>query len=218
MCWLYYGAFAKGWVWVHCNDKWGWHYSLVSPYFCSFRGWLPWADEYEYRDLGNILDALSAFDDPDAQIFVRACRDAGIKPVVHPFWENLPYANIYQSVAPDMLHQLYQGIIKHLLTWLKSAFGEAEIDALSQWFPPNHNIHLFMNGIPSLSWLSGTKHSQTGSRHGGGSSFTKQYEPFTSDSCHPCYTWLSLPGTISCTLIYNPRSPCWLTIPLGRRR
>ena len=117
-------------------------------------------EEYEYRDLGKILDALSAFDDPDAQIFVRACRDAGIKPVVHPFWENLPYANIYRSIAPEVLHQLYQGIIKHLLTWLKSAFGEAEIDAQSQWFPPNNNIHLFMNGITSLSWLSGTKHSQ----------------------------------------------------------
>ena len=52
-------------------------------------------EEYEYRDLGKILDALSVFDDPDAQIFVCACRDAGIKPVVHPLWENLPYTNIY---------------------------------------------------------------------------------------------------------------------------
>lgn len=43
---------------------------------------------------------------------------------------------------------------------MKSAFGEAEIDALSQQFPPNHNIHLFMNGTTSLSQLSGTKHSQ----------------------------------------------------------
>ena len=42
-------------------------------------------EEYEYRDLGKILDAPSAFDDPDAQIFVHACRDAGIKSVVHPF-------------------------------------------------------------------------------------------------------------------------------------
>ena len=54
-------------------------------------------EEYEYRDLGKIVDSLSAFDDPDAQIFVHPCRDAGIK-------------------------------IKHLLTWLKSIFGEAEIN------------------------------------------------------------------------------------------
>ena len=40
---------------------------------------------------------------------VQANRDAGIKPIAHPFWENLPYANIYYSIAPDVLHQLYQG-------------------------------------------------------------------------------------------------------------
>ena len=32
-------------------------------------------DEYEYRDLGKILDALSMFDDPDAQVFVSACKE-----------------------------------------------------------------------------------------------------------------------------------------------
>ena len=117
-------------------------------------------EEYEYRGLGKILDALSAFDDLDTQIFVHVCSDAGIKPVVLPFWENLPYTNIYQSITPDVLPQLYQGVIKHLLVWVKSAFGEAEIDAWSQQFPPNHNIHLFMNGTTSLSQLSGTKYSQ----------------------------------------------------------
>ena len=42
-------------------------------------------EEYEYRGLGKILDALSAFDDLDTQIFVHVCSDAGIKPVVLPF-------------------------------------------------------------------------------------------------------------------------------------
>ena len=117
-------------------------------------------DDYTYRDLGAILDALVDFDDLDALAFVQACQDAGIKPIVHPFWEDLPYANIYHSFVPDILHQLYQGIIKHLLAWLRSTFSEAEIDAQSQWFPPNHNICLYMKGVTSLSQLSGTEHSQ----------------------------------------------------------
>ncbi|KAF8956114.1 hypothetical protein BDZ97DRAFT_1672106, partial [Flammula alnicola] len=28
--------------------------------------------------------------------------------VQEPFWLNLPYLNIYESITPDVLHQLYQ--------------------------------------------------------------------------------------------------------------
>ncbi|KAG1823723.1 uncharacterized protein BJ212DRAFT_1262785, partial [Suillus subaureus] len=49
--------------------------------------------------------------------------------IIHPFWETLPYANIFQAVMLDALHQLYQGLVKHLLGWLSEAFGAAEIDA-----------------------------------------------------------------------------------------
>lgn len=163
---LYYGAITKSWTWGYQNDEWGWCYLMLSPYFCHFCGWLPqtssghWGqmgecpececprdklgdeDEYKYRDLGDILGALAVFGDPDTQVFVCACREAGIKPITHPFWEDLPYTNIYHSIAPDILHQLHQGVIKHLLSWLKRAFGKAEIDAQSWQFPPNHNICL----------------------------------------------------------------------------
>ena len=86
-------------------------------------------NEYEHRHLGKILDALATFDDPDTQVFMHTCREARIKPIIHPFWENLPYMDIYCSIAPDILHQLYQGVIKHLFMWLRSAFSVAEIDA-----------------------------------------------------------------------------------------
>ncbi|KAG2345890.1 hypothetical protein BDR05DRAFT_1012126 [Suillus weaverae] len=114
---------------------------------------------FEMRDLGAILDALAAIDVGDLE-FVQACRDAGIKPVVHPFWERLPYANIFQAVTPDILHQLYQGLVKHLLSWLAQACGPAEIDARCQRLPPNHHIRLFMKGITGLSRVSGTEHAQ----------------------------------------------------------
>lgn len=114
---------------------------------------------FEIHDLHAVLDALATIDVGDLE-FVQACHDAGIKPVVHPFWERLPYANIFQAVTPDILHQLYQGLVKHLLGWLAQACGPNEIDARCRRLPPNHHIHLFMKGITGLSRISGTEHAQ----------------------------------------------------------
>ncbi|KAJ6554870.1 hypothetical protein B0H19DRAFT_1072211 [Mycena capillaripes] len=88
-----------------------------------------------------------------------ACTEAGIKPVVHPFWE-LPYTNIFLSITSDVLHQLYQGIIKHLIKWLKEGLGEAELDALCGRLPPDHNIRLFMKGLSHLNRVTGREHDQ----------------------------------------------------------
>ncbi|KAG2145801.1 hypothetical protein DEU56DRAFT_971548 [Suillus clintonianus] len=67
------------------------------------------AAPFEMRNLDAVLNALAAIDNGDLA-FVHACREAGIKPIIHPFWEPLPYTNIFQAVTPDVLHQLYQGI------------------------------------------------------------------------------------------------------------
>ncbi|KAF8999529.1 hypothetical protein BDQ17DRAFT_1391519 [Cyathus striatus] len=107
----------------------------------------------------KLVNALSSFD-ADPAGFLQVCKEAGIKPVAEPFWKNLPYVNIYQSITPDVLHQLYQGIIKHLVSWIIAACGSAEINACCQWLPPNHNICLFMKGISSLSHVTGQEHSQ----------------------------------------------------------
>jgi hypothetical protein len=55
-----------------------------------------------------ILQALAKFDEGPLK-FKNTCRDAGIKAIQHPFWEKLPYLNIYSSITPNILHQLYQG-------------------------------------------------------------------------------------------------------------
>jgi hypothetical protein len=132
---------------------------------------------FEPRDLGQILDALALVDGDPSQ-FTKACHQAGeflqlitpsrladglcnqsgIKPIYRPFWEELLHCNIYQAITPDILHQLYQGLVKHLIAWLKSAFSEAELDARCKRLPPNHNIRLFMKGISVLSRVSGTEH------------------------------------------------------------
>ncbi|KAJ6553786.1 hypothetical protein DFH09DRAFT_924695 [Mycena vulgaris] len=111
------------------------------------------------RNLEAILDALDTLDQ-GGTIYARACGDAGIKPVIHPFWEHLPYTNIFLSITSDVLHQLYQGVIKHLIEWLKESLGEAELDARCRRLPPNHNIRLFMKGISHLSRVTGREHDQ----------------------------------------------------------
>ncbi|KAJ7814888.1 hypothetical protein B0H14DRAFT_3090055 [Mycena olivaceomarginata] len=115
--------------------------------------------EFPLRDLENILAALDTLDEGPT-VYAKACAEAGIKPIYRPFWEGLPYTNIFRSISPDILHQLYQGIVKHLISWLKVVCGEAEIDAHCRRLPPNHNIRLFMNGISDLNRVTGKEHDQ----------------------------------------------------------
>lgn len=114
---------------------------------------------FPLRDLAKVLAALDSVEKGPV-IFNNACKDAGIKPVYKPFWQYLPYTNIFLSITPDVLHQLYQGLIKHLTAWLTAALGSQEIDARCRRLPPNHNLRLFSKGITMLSRVSGTEHRQ----------------------------------------------------------
>jgi hypothetical protein len=111
------------------------------------------------RNLGKILDALALANNDPAR-FTRACLEAGIKPIYEPFWTHLPFLNIFKSITPDILHQILQGNLKHVLEWLKTIFGAAELDARCQRLPPNHNIRHFVNGICELSKVSGKEHDE----------------------------------------------------------
>ncbi|KAG2124273.1 hypothetical protein BD769DRAFT_1628794 [Suillus cothurnatus] len=86
-------------------------------------GLAPGIANWQPQDLGAVLDALCALDE-GGLAFVWACTNSGIKAIVHPFWEGLPFVNIFESVTPDVLHQLYQERIKHLLAWLSDACGK----------------------------------------------------------------------------------------------
>ncbi|KIY48148.1 hypothetical protein FISHEDRAFT_30211, partial [Fistulina hepatica ATCC 64428] len=37
--------------------------------------------------------------------------------VYRPFWDDLLYCNIFECMTPDVLHQIYQGVLKYLITW-----------------------------------------------------------------------------------------------------
>ncbi|KAI1797995.1 hypothetical protein LXA43DRAFT_875754 [Ganoderma leucocontextum] len=111
------------------------------------------------RNLTEVLDTLGEVENT-ATAFSRACREAGIKPISHPFWEKLPYVNIFLSITPDILHQLLQGVVKHVLSWLKAAYGAEELDARCRRLPPNHHIRLFLKGVTTLQRVTGKEHAQ----------------------------------------------------------
>ncbi|KAH9933677.1 uncharacterized protein BXZ73DRAFT_101062 [Epithele typhae] len=111
------------------------------------------------RNLPEVLEALSVADTGTAAEFGSACRNARIKPVTHPYWLHLPFVNIFRSITPDILHQLHQGVVKHVISWIISAYGADEIDAHCRRFPPNHHIRLFMKGISTLQRVMGKEHA-----------------------------------------------------------
>ena len=91
----------------------------------------------------NFDDVLDALDHLGSPQYVQACHDVNIKPIQHPFWQDLPYINIFQSITLDILHQLHQGVVKHFIGWLRAACSCLVIDECVQRFPPNHSIWKF---------------------------------------------------------------------------
>ncbi|KAJ2920920.1 hypothetical protein H1R20_g16176, partial [Candolleomyces eurysporus] len=112
-----------------------------------------------WRPLTPILVALKNIE-KDPIGYRELAKELRVKPIPEPFWKNLLYANIYQSITPDVLHQLYQGFAKHLISWVTVTCGSAEINARCCRLPPNHNVHLFLKGITTLSRVSGKEHAQ----------------------------------------------------------
>ncbi|KAJ8091461.1 hypothetical protein PM082_024379 [Marasmius tenuissimus] len=111
-------------------------------------------------DFRNPTQAIHATQLVGKAEWSQACLDANIKPIQHPFWEDLPYTDIFRSITPDLLHQLYQGVMKHLIQWITDIVGEDEIDARVRRLPANHGIWHFHKGITSLSRISGLEHKQ----------------------------------------------------------
>ncbi|KAE9390508.1 hypothetical protein BT96DRAFT_959768 [Gymnopus androsaceus JB14] len=57
-----------------------------------------------------------------------------------PFWKGFPYCDIHDAIMPDVLHQLYQGVIKHLISWIQSLMTKDEFDSRLRSLPPAFGI------------------------------------------------------------------------------
>ena len=110
----------------------------------------------------NYTEAIDIYDlaNQDTHLFHATCRADDLKPVFRPFWYALPLIDVFVSITPNVLHQILQGVVKHITTWLSSPalFGAEKIDTRCRAVPPNHHIMLFPKGITSLSRISGKEH------------------------------------------------------------
>jgi hypothetical protein len=111
------------------------------------------------HDIDEIQDALE-LSERDLGAFLAKCQEIGIRPVSKPFWKDLPYTDPFLAVTPDVLHQLYQGVIKHLVDWLRQACGDNEIDARCRRMPLNHCTRIFSKGLSPLTQITGKEHRE----------------------------------------------------------
>lgn len=78
----------------------------------------------------------------------------------NPFWAGFPLTDIHRCITPDILHQLYQGVVKYLVVWVQAVMGSQELDSRIRSLPPAYGVRHFQNGISSLSQVSGPERKQ----------------------------------------------------------
>lgn len=72
-----------------------------------------------------------------------------------PFWAGLPFTDIHDCITPDVLHQLFQGVFKHVVNWCEQIVGAQELDRRVRALPPAYGVRHFKNGISALSQVTG---------------------------------------------------------------
>ncbi|KAI0038344.1 hypothetical protein FA95DRAFT_1613456 [Auriscalpium vulgare] len=87
-------------------------------------------------------------------------KDYGLTHVDAPFWADHHLSDIHKAITPDVLHQLYQGVLEHLISWLSSVMGPAELDARFKRLPETHGVRSFAKGISGLVRVSGGEHKE----------------------------------------------------------
>jgi len=106
-----------------------------------------------------VIDAFFAADTSKKRKAALAeLNTAGLNPVDEPFWHDWAFANVHASMTSDVLHQLVQGMGKHIVEWLISLADAKELDARIQRLPLAHQLRHFKDGITGLSNISGGEH------------------------------------------------------------
>ncbi|KAG9088471.1 hypothetical protein FRC06_002015, partial [Ceratobasidium sp. 370] len=81
----------------------------------------------------------------------------GIRPN-RPFWADLPYVDISNCIAPDILHQLNKGMFRdHVVKWCRSILGKSEVDRRIKGMPRFAGLHHFAQGISVVKQWTGSE-------------------------------------------------------------
>ncbi|PPQ81799.1 hypothetical protein CVT26_010042 [Gymnopilus dilepis] len=106
----------------------------------------------------SILQEAHGMAGPDTRKFYDHCMSHGIAGgTPQPFWSGFPLCDINRAVTPDVLHQLYQGVLKHLINWCETILTPAELDQRIRCLPSGFGLRHFKNGFSALSQISGTE-------------------------------------------------------------
>ncbi|KIK34128.1 hypothetical protein CY34DRAFT_98527 [Suillus luteus UH-Slu-Lm8-n1] len=77
--------------------------------------------------------------------------------VFEPFWLEFPHCDIHMAITSDVLHQLYQGVFKHMVEWCQELMDEEELDQRLRTLPPCYGVRHFHKGWTSLGQIGGKK-------------------------------------------------------------
>ena len=89
-------------------------------------------------------------------------------PYQHLLWD-LPYNNIYQTITPDILHQVKKGVWEHLLNLFQDLIKATheprtttrslrELDLRFSFVPPFPGLKRFPKGIMQLPHITGSEY------------------------------------------------------------
>ena len=93
--------------------------------------------------------------------FYKHCMSLEVSGSVYvPFWKGFPHCDIHRAITPDVLHQLYQGVFKHIVTWCQTLLSAEELDARLRTLPHAFGVRHFSNGFSALSQISGPERKQ----------------------------------------------------------
>ena len=92
----------------------------------------------------------------NAKKFHTYCMSKDVAGSVYkPFWVGFPFCDIHRAITPDVLHQLYQGVFKHVVSWCQKILTPQALDRRIRALPPAYGLRRFKNGISALSQVSG---------------------------------------------------------------
>ncbi|KZS87580.1 hypothetical protein SISNIDRAFT_470835 [Sistotremastrum niveocremeum HHB9708] len=123
---------------------------------------------FDPRDPEDTLRALHAFAAAETPQEIEAASKQmdilGLRSVLKPFWEGLPFCNVHNIIAPDILHQLHKGVFKdHLVKWCVQYLKDKtktsdEIDARFTRVPGFPGLRDFKGGISHVKQWTGNEY------------------------------------------------------------
>ena len=122
-------------------------------------------DSFDLDNIGDLRDAADTLATIAAAGAARSHQsereildEAGLNLVKTPFWAGWAHANIHTSITSDVLHQLVQGVGKHVVKWLVELAPAKELNHRMQCLPLADKLRHFKNGITGLANISGAEH------------------------------------------------------------